>query len=240
MENIKKIEVPDIITREWLNDVFEPLEKVDDPDIFAKAKRRMGLVRAGVFSVMEMRRIQSVRENFRAEDDRREEIENGHKKTAEKIAFLEEAMKKAIPALIETAKKWNGKVFDKRFLDALNETKNTWAHKLTYGDGVEITYSAGYARELTLANFYHLDDILTEEDGKRPRINADPIIKALEIEQEHIANYIGRVKQTENEIESIRELIHKAITYRNAVQRYDRETLTAYGLDNYGLKTLGI
>lgn len=241
MDN-KKITVPEIITREWLKNVFEPMEEVaaNSGDVFAKAKARMDMVRAGVLSIEDTGRIQHAREVFWAEDARREEIEEGDKKTAEKIAFLESAMMVAIPALIETAKKWDKKVFDRRFLDALSATENVYAHKLTYGNGVEITYCAGHVRHSTLACFYRLSDMVTEEDGKKPRINAAPIIKALEIKQEHLANDIGKVKQTKNEVESVRDLIAKMLYMKKGFQRYDRETLTAYGLDYYGLKELGI
>ena len=240
MDNDKIIMVPAVITREWLAGVFAPLESArasKSGDVFAKAKARMDMVRDGLFSIADMERVQRTREVFRAEDDRREEIAEGRKKTAGKLAFLENAMKKAIPEIIETAKKWHMRVFDKRFLDALAAAENVWAHK-TYGGGLEIVYTHGPYKS-TLAYFPRLSDVLDEEEGKKPRINAIKIVNALELKQEHLANYIGNVKRTENEIDSAREIIFKAIRSRKELQRYDRETLAAYGLD-YGLKDLGI
>lgn len=240
MDN-KKIIVPAVITRDWLAGVFAPLESErarESGDIFAAAKARMDMVRDGLFSIADMERVQRAREVFRAEDDRRAEIAEGRKKTAEKLAFLENAMKKAIPDIIETTKKWDARTFDKRFLDALAATENVWAHK-PYRDGLEIVYAHGPHRS-TLAYFHRLSDILDEEEGKKPRINASKIVNALELKQEHLANYIGNVKRTESEIDSIRELIFKAIRLRKELQRYDRDTLAAYSLDYYGLKDLGI
>ena len=238
MDNDKIIMVPAVITREWLAGVFAPLESArarGSGDIFAAAKARMAMVRDGLFSIADMERIQRAREVFRAEDDRRAEDAEGRKKTAEKLAFLDNAMKKAIPGIIGTAKKWHMRVFDKRFLDALAATENVWAHNR---DGLEIVYACGPYRS-TLAYFPRLSNVLDEEEGKKPRINAIKIVNALELKQEHLANYIGNVKRTANEIDSAREIIFKAIRSRKELQRYDRETLAAYGLD-YGLKDLGI
>lgn len=239
MDNDKIIMVPAVITREWLAGVFAPLESArasKSGDVFAKAKARMDMVRDGLFSIADMERVQRTREVFRAEDDRREEIAEGRKKTAEKLAFLENAMKKAIPEIIETAKKWDMRVFDKRFLAALASTENVWAHNR---DGLEIVYACGPYRS-TLAYFARLSDVLDEEEGKKPRINAAKIVNALELKQEHLADYIGNVKRTENEIDCARDLIFKAIRSRKELRRYDRDTLAAYGLDYYGLKDLGI
>lgn len=132
-------------------------------------------------------------------------------------------LKEFVPVLEAEVRKWDGKVLNKKFYNALTDLTQKWYDKENlendnwnntvryHRDGKDWR---GYVPvDLTVAYEdinYHLIDAYNEEEfailetGKAPRVNADEVIKNIEMEERERAECLDTIKNTLNHEEELK------------------------------------
>lgn len=239
---MKKIIVPAEITRDWLKE-FAALVRGASP--METAKNRMALIREGKLTQEDAARIREAKAIFEAKARDASDKKYGDMKAAKRIAKIEGAIK-AIPQVSEIVGKWGGKVYDRRFIKAIDAiegldeegrwTKHRGVIADDRGSSLEIRFLYEEYGHNALLAWVPMEEMLTDEPGnKRPRINAAAILARLETGKAELEKEIETIKEAQAAVQKVRELLKQYREVKAEITKYDRETLIDYGLSKYDL-----
>ncbi len=175
--------------------------------------------------------------------------------TQARLIFYKAALD-ALGRMEKAAEKWNGKVYDARFVEAMAVAaaaggvyfksgtgiwaksgtgrqayaakSNTVYRKTVPGFYVELTLT-GENKKHSLISLYDAKLFATIEEGKKPRIDAEKLIKALQEREREFFGYIERTENTIDAEEAIKNAVAEIERLKKFLNDYDVATIGSQG-----------
>lgn len=186
--------------------------------------------------------------------EKKMENERGNKVADRMIESYKKAIK-FMGVFAEEVKKWDGKVYDRRFRTAIRamppigeDERKTWCDGPCVDDDgrcfvVEYRdYNGPDDCPLHRIVWVSLDEMLTIFVGqtKKPRINAQAILDEMECEKEFLEKQIADVEKSRAEIKTAHAKLEQIKALAKELKQYDRDVLIAYGISPYDLNHFNI